>query len=128
MPPTSEPGGAWRPIGSKANDYFLDREAQRTRRFAGVPGLSLQDVSLQEGMGAISDRTREHLGTSDAAIINARRLLLAAARGTAAPLGTGRPRTYRVRALGVALAPDEDWTAAAAAWIGPPPETVPATT
>jgi phthalate 4,5-dioxygenase len=119
LPPTSEPGGAWRPIGSKANDYLLDREAQRTRRFAGVPGLSLQDVSLQEGMGPVSDRSREHLGTSDAAIINARRLLLRAARATTPVQGRDAPRSYRVRALGVPLAPADDWTAAAADWIEP---------
>jgi phthalate 4,5-dioxygenase len=117
LPPTSEPGGAWRPIGGKENDYPLDRAAQRTERFAGVPGLSLQDVSLQEGMGAISDRSREHLGTSDAAIINARRLLLRAARGT--PQGRDTPASYHVRALGLALIPDEDWTAAASAFVTP---------
>ena len=83
LPPTSEAGGAWRPIGRKDNDFLVDRDAQRTRRFSGVPGLSLQDVSLQEGMGPISDRWNEHLGTSDAAIIAARRLLLRAAHGGA---------------------------------------------
>ncbi len=119
LPATSEAGGAWRPIGRKENDYLLDREAQRTRRFAGVPGLSLQDVSLQEGMGALSDRSREHLGTSDAAIINARRLLLRAARATSVAQGVEEPRSYRVRALGVALIPDEDWTVAASAFVTP---------
>jgi hypothetical protein len=119
LPATSQAGGAWRPVGRKENDYLLDREAQRTRRFAGVPGLSLQDVSLQEGMGEISDRSREHLGTSDAAIIQARRLLLRAARGETAPQGVDAPQSYHVRALGVPLRPDEDWRAAAAAWIEP---------
>ena len=119
LPPTSAAGGAWRPIGRKENDYLLDREAQRTRRFAGVPGLSLQDVSLQEGMGPVSDRTREHLGTSDAAIINARRLLLRAARATTAAQGIEEPHSYRVRALGLALVESEDWTVAAAAFVTP---------
>jgi len=119
LPPTTEAGGAWRPIGSKDNDFLIDRDAQRTRRFSGVPGLSLQDVSLQEGMGAISDRWNEHLGTSDAAIIAARRLLLRAARDGAPPLGSDAPHKYRIRALGVPLASDADWTAAAADWIDP---------
>jgi len=45
LPPTSVAGGAWRPTGRRDNNYFVDRDAQRTRRFSGVPGLSLQDVS-----------------------------------------------------------------------------------
>jgi len=44
---------------------------------------------VQEGMGAIVDRTREYLGTSDTAIIAMRKILLEAThqveRGEAAP-------------------------------------------
>jgi len=121
LPATSEPGGAFRPLGRRSNDYRVDREAQRTKRFAGVPGLSLQDISLQEGMGPICDRTREHLGTSDTAIIAARRLWLRAARGaddtSTRPLGAAAPESYRVRAVGALHPKDADWTEAAAGWI-----------
>jgi nitrite reductase/ring-hydroxylating ferredoxin subunit len=121
LPPTSEPGGAFRPIGRRSNDYLVDREAQRTKRFAGVPGLSLQDVSLQEGMGPICDRSKEHLGTSDTAIIAARRLWLRAARAagdaSVRPLGAGAAESYHVRAVGALHPKGADWTEAAVDWI-----------
>jgi phthalate 4,5-dioxygenase oxygenase subunit len=44
--------------------------------FSGVSGAAIQDRVVQESMGPIIDRTREHLGTSDKAIIYYRRLLL----------------------------------------------------
>jgi len=62
------------------SDYFIDRQAQKTESFTGIKGVNTQDVALQEGMGAIVDRTREHLGTSDRAIVVMRRTLLEAMR------------------------------------------------
>ena len=61
-----------------SNDYFIDRAAQETTSFTGIKGINTQDVALQEGMGPITDRTEEHLGTSDRAIAVMRRLLLEA--------------------------------------------------
>jgi hypothetical protein len=43
-------------------------------------GVNTRDNALQEGMGLIVDRTREHLGTTDRAIIVMRQLLLEAIR------------------------------------------------
>ena len=59
-----------------SNDYLIDRELQRTKTYTGIVGINTQDFALQEGMGPIVDRSREHLGTSDKAIIAARQLLL----------------------------------------------------
>jgi phthalate 4,5-dioxygenase oxygenase subunit len=71
--------GTYRPLANKDNDYLIDRQAQKDRKsFSGVEGISAQDFSLQESMGSRCDRTKERLGTSDAAIILARRRLLAA--------------------------------------------------
>jgi phthalate 4,5-dioxygenase len=71
--------GTYDPLAEKANDYLIDRGAQRRKEsFSGVAGIAAQDFSLQESMGLIADRTKERLGTSDAAIILARRRLLAA--------------------------------------------------
>ena len=71
--------GTYDPIAEKANDYLMDRGAQRRKEsFSGIAGIAAQDFSLQESMGQICDRTKERLGTSDAAIILARRRLLAA--------------------------------------------------
>lgn len=36
--------------------------------FSGMPGNQTEDLRVQESMGPIFDRTREHLGTSDLAV------------------------------------------------------------
>jgi phthalate 4,5-dioxygenase oxygenase subunit len=119
--PTSAAGGAWRPRARRENDYLMSRDAQRTQRFSAVPGVSFQDVALQEGMGAICERSAEHLGTSDRAIIQARRCFLRAAAGVerdgALPLGADRPESYRVRGAAAQLQRDEPWTSAGGDWI-----------
>jgi phenylpropionate dioxygenase-like ring-hydroxylating dioxygenase large terminal subunit len=80
--------GTFRPKANRDNHYLIDRAAQRARKsFSGVKGISMQDASLQESMGRIVDRTNERLGTSDAAIIAARRTLLHAAEAN----GEGGP-------------------------------------
>jgi phthalate 4,5-dioxygenase oxygenase subunit len=71
--------GTFRPLANRSNQYLIDRQAQAEKKsFSGVEGIAAQDFSLQESMGTICDRTKERLGTSDAAIILARRRLLAA--------------------------------------------------
>jgi phenylpropionate dioxygenase-like ring-hydroxylating dioxygenase large terminal subunit len=71
--------GTFRTLANKSNDYLIDRQAQAERKtFSGVEGISMQDASLQESMGTICNRSKERLGTSDAAIILARRRLIAA--------------------------------------------------
>ena len=62
-------------------------------------------------MGAIADRSKEHLGSSDSAVIRVRRLWLQAIKDQhngVAPLGVDRPVTYRVRATGFVI--DKEWT------------------
>jgi len=46
--------------------------------FTGINGFSNQDMACQESMGPIVDRTAEHLGTSDIAIIRMRKRMLEA--------------------------------------------------
>ncbi|SRR5712691_1052114 len=85
---------------NRSNDYFIDREAQRTSSFTGIPGVNTQDIAVQESMGPIYDRTQEHLGTSDLAVITTRRLLLDAARAVQKgqdPLGWDGGCSDRVR-------------------------------
>ena len=99
--------GTYRPLANKDNNYLIDREAQRAKKtFSGVKGIAMQDASLQESMGTICDRTKERLGTSDAAIIMARRRLLDAARklqeGAYDPPALD-PSTHRVRSTAVLL-------------------------
>ena len=64
---------------SHANDYFIDREVQRTKTYTGIAGINTQDFALQTGMGSIVDRSTEALGSTDMAIQTCRRLLLEAA-------------------------------------------------
>jgi hypothetical protein len=63
-----------------ANDYQIDRKRQRTELFSGVDHFVSQDFMVTESMGPIYDRTAEHLGTTDKAVIRMRRLLLDSAR------------------------------------------------
>jgi phthalate 4,5-dioxygenase oxygenase subunit len=69
-------------VASRANDYLLDRDKQRDENFTGMRGIREQDIAVQENQygGPIADRTKEHLGTSDAGIIALRRRLLSAVR------------------------------------------------
>jgi phthalate 4,5-dioxygenase oxygenase subunit len=120
MPATSAAGGAWRPVANRQNEYLLDRELQRTRRFFGVPGISAQDSAVQESMGRIANRASEHLGSSDSAIIRVRRLWLQAAenhQNGLTPLGLKHPQSYRVRATGFVIERQADWTTAAEDWV-----------
>jgi phthalate 4,5-dioxygenase oxygenase subunit len=58
------------------NMHLQDRERMKRGNFSGVEGAAIQDRAVQESMGPIIDRTKEHLGTSDKAVIFYRRLLL----------------------------------------------------
>jgi phthalate 4,5-dioxygenase oxygenase subunit len=63
---------------NKRNRYMQDRELMKTANFSGMGDHhGAQDAYATETQGPIHDRSREHLGTSDACIIAARRQLLA---------------------------------------------------
>ena len=72
----------------------------------GVDGIAMQDASIQESMGAIQDRTREHLCATDSGIIMTRKLLLRAAKDAAEgrPVPAIEPAAQRVRSAAVELA------------------------
>ena len=67
----------WTPRMGAHNDWGFSAEEQRTRTFLGMgeADINVHDQWAVESMGAIQDRTREHLGTSDKVIIANRRLL-----------------------------------------------------
>ncbi len=92
--------GTFTPLASRANDYLLDREMQRTRNFTGIHSSGVQDMAMAESMGPIYDRTREHLGTTDAAVIMARRTLIRMAldlQQGIEPEAAAHPELYRIR-------------------------------
>jgi hypothetical protein len=113
LPATSAPMGAFRPIHNKTNDYGLDYELQRTSQFCGIPDRSTQDNAVQESMGPIYDRTREHLGVSDSGVIRMRRRLIEAARAWCehgvVPPGVDAPAAYCVSGCGFILPNSESW-------------------
>jgi nitrite reductase/ring-hydroxylating ferredoxin subunit len=74
---TENSPGTDRATHNRDNDYMIDRELQRSGdSYTGMRGLAIQDCAIQESMGPIADRTMEHLGASDASIIQIRKLLL----------------------------------------------------
>jgi hypothetical protein len=96
---------------NRENNYLLDRRVQKTETFTGIDGVNAQDRAVQESMGPVVDRTREHLGPADRAVIQARRLLLQATR-TVETGGTppGVEATYYTLHPGEAVVPrDTDW-------------------
>lgn len=100
------------------NDYLIDRELQRTRLYSGIQSVNAaeQDGCATESMGAIFDRSKEHLGYSDKTIIALRGMLLDAVNAMRA--GKEPPHIVRdaqqsdfsgLRAIKGILPADADW-------------------
>jgi phthalate 4,5-dioxygenase len=71
--------GTFRPVANRSNDYLIDRAKQKSgRHYNGVKGLAMQDASIQESIGRIADRSKEHLLSTDRAIVSARQRLIKA--------------------------------------------------
>jgi phthalate 4,5-dioxygenase oxygenase subunit len=109
--------GTYIPRANRDNDYLMDRAAQSAgQTFSGVMGIAMQDASLQESMGPIADRTREHLTSTDNGIIMARNRLIRAAKALTEkgepPPGLD-PTTHRVRSAAVVLPADQPFQVAA---------------
>ncbi len=88
------------PLRRRANDYLIDRAAQKHESFTGIKGISEQDAAIQDSQGLIHDRTREMLGPTDLGVSRLRVLMLDAARDLAAgkaPEAAMNPAAYRVR-------------------------------
>jgi phenylpropionate dioxygenase-like ring-hydroxylating dioxygenase large terminal subunit len=64
------------PNKNKSNDYGFDPHEQESETYTGMGAdINVHDQWACESMGVIQDRTEEHLGTSDKAIVAYRRLL-----------------------------------------------------
>jgi hypothetical protein len=102
----------FRPYRNADNNYLIDREEQHTTSMSGIHGFASQDQAVQESMGPLVDRTREHLGSTDKAIIAVRRIMLdviADFEKGIEPLGVD-PNTYRnVRAADMIAPKDVPW-------------------
>jgi phenylpropionate dioxygenase-like ring-hydroxylating dioxygenase large terminal subunit len=96
---------------NRENGYLLDRRVQKTETFTGIDGINVQDRAVQESMGAIVDRSLEHLGPADRAVIQARRLLLQATRTVEAggvPPGV-EPTYYTLQPAEGVVPRETDW-------------------
>jgi phthalate 4,5-dioxygenase len=99
------------------NEYGMNRSVQydatATGTFSGIPDHDSQDYMVTETMGPVYDRTTEHLGTTDLAIVRMHSMLLESARaldrdGTLPP-GIGDFDFRGVRSAEKILEPGEDW-------------------
>jgi phthalate 4,5-dioxygenase oxygenase subunit len=80
-----------------ANGYLQDREAMKRGDWTGIVGIPAQDMAMWESMGPITERSEDHFGSSDLAVAQFRRMMLAAAKkfqqgGPA--IGTNRNMNY----------------------------------
>ena len=105
---------------NRDNDYLVDRALQSSgKSYTGIKGIGMQDCGIQESMGPIADRTREHLGVSDTIIIKLRRFLLQTLENVAGgqqPPGLV-PSSYRVRSARFVLANSERFEDAVGAQV-----------
>jgi phenylpropionate dioxygenase-like ring-hydroxylating dioxygenase large terminal subunit len=109
----------FKPLRNKENDYLVDRALQRSgQSYTGIRGIREEDLAVQESMGVILDRTIEHLGSSDLAVIAMRRRLLEAVRALAergeTPYEVHNADSYRVRSAALVLPRDVAWNEGAA--------------
>jgi phthalate 4,5-dioxygenase len=101
----------FRSLSNSTNNYRIDRAVQRHESYTGIDGINVQDRAIQESMGPIVDRSKEHLGPADKAIIQARKLLRQAVMTVEAggkPDGTGTSY-YTLRAHEAVLPNGADW-------------------
>ncbi len=110
---------AFRPARNRANLHLQDRAAMRAgTSWSGIDGVNSPDFAVVESMGPIDDRTREHLGASDVAVIRMRRRLLEAVRAHQAgalPPGLDPSIPYDRLSTDERIAPiDMPWQAVAA--------------
>ncbi|HEY3115271.1 MAG TPA: hypothetical protein VGK54_00865, partial [Chloroflexota bacterium] len=101
---------------TRANDWLIDRQMQKTENYTGIFGINSQDLAVQESMGPIVDRSREHLGTTDQAIMTMRQLFLAAIKDLQEgidPPGVNPDSHRGVRAADVVLEKGARWQDAA---------------
>ena len=114
LPNTTDWFGRFNIEQNAANDYMIDRQAQKNwESFSGIPGVRQQDMAVTESMGPIYKRDHEHLGTTDQLIIRTRRKLLACAKEWrekgVVPPGVDNPEVYRQRSGDLVLPRSVDW-------------------
>lgn len=108
----------YRKLRTPENNWLQDRELMATgASFSGIEGIGNEDMVVQESMGPIFDRSKEHIGPTDLAVIRMRRLLLDSARrvqrgesdGIIGGVQGAFDELERVRGLDTTIGLDDDW-------------------
>jgi phthalate 4,5-dioxygenase oxygenase subunit len=103
----------WFFFGGKKKRWNQDRAAMKAGSYTGIPGFQNQDTAAVESMGAISDRTQEHLGQSDVAIIRMRKRMAESLKMFSAgktPLGLDPAIAYgEIRSAQGVIPKDAPW-------------------
>jgi phthalate 4,5-dioxygenase len=101
---------------NRDNNFLQDREAMAKGNFSGIRGIGQQDIAMWESMGRgpIIDRSREHLGRTDVAVVQFRRIMLDAVEEfgrSGAVLGQQAPviPLAKVRSFEGIVAKGTDW-------------------
>ena len=122
-PETSDPRSRYFTKANKNNDYLRDFELEKTKQFCGILFAgNLQDRAMTElmtnedGIEPIYDRSKEHLGTTDAMVINVRRMMIRAAKALRdegrLPANVDNVDLDKVRSASIILPENADWVAA----------------
>jgi hypothetical protein len=106
----------YRPRFGRENAYGYDPAEQLTTTFTGLgTDINVHDQWAVEGQGPVQDRTREHLGRSDRAIVMYRRMLgeavAAVGRGEDPPLVLPAEQAARIQGPVTldGIGPTEGW-------------------
>jgi hypothetical protein len=98
------------------NDLRFERDTRGEGANAagvGKSGQAIQDICIAQSMGAISDRSNEHLSAGDVVIVRLRQRLIRAApdfseHGTIPP-GVNSPQGYRLQQGILQVRPGRTW-------------------
>ena len=106
----------YRPRVGRHNDWGHNVQEQKSQTFTGMGfDINVHDQWAIESQGRIQDRTREHLGTTDKAIVAYRRMLLSAigqaANGEKPPMCLDPARAASIRGpIAIdGMGPTEGW-------------------
>ncbi len=110
---------------NRSNNYLIDRAAQRNYSYTGIKSIPAQDFAVTERQHGlpVSDRSREHLVSSDAAIIQVRRRLLRSVRQLMEgqePPEARNGAAFNVRSLDLVLPKSVPFETGAAPYLATP--------
>ena len=114
------PWGNWRLKADVDNEWLRDRSLEKNHLFLGIYSNPLQDSAVQVTMGAVYDRTKEYLGTTDKAIIAFRRIMIQAAKALRdkgeLPPTVDNAALYRARGFHALLPKEANWIDTSEPW------------